>query len=324
MQVAIQPCGDSDAQEHYVDTIANKVPLSRMQPYLDESAVGVLQSYGKDSFAVWGVTRGNNDVNFNKWNRLEEGALVLLYRQRRFFASGYVAIKFVNEPLANDLWGVNQSGNTWECVFVLIDVRELELDVFSFNKAVEYAPTYIVQGFNVLSQEKSERVAELLELSEDKFFKSTAESEDKLIEQLALLKSTDANSITKTRKESGIFRRKLFPNNKPTICAVCGKEYPAELMVAAHIKMRASCSEEERLDINVVMPACKFGCDELYEKGFIIVDHKGLVVPSTQAFGVTNELDEFLDAIRGNKVIGFSSGNELYFEWHRRHRIYNG
>ncbi len=324
MQVAIQPCGDSDAQEHYVDTISNKVPLSRMQPYLEESELGVLQSYGKELFAVWGVTRGNKDVNFNKWNRLEEGALVLLYRQRKFFASGYVAIKFVNEQLANDLWGVNQNGSTWECVFVLIDVRELELDIFSFNKAVDYAPTYIVQGFNVLSEEKSERVAELLELSEDKFFKVGAESDDKLIEQLASLKSTDANSVTKTRKESGIFRKKLFPKNKPAICAICGKEYPAELMVAAHIKMRASCSQEERLDINVVIPVCKFGCDELYEKGFITVDHKGSVIPSTQALGITDELDEFLEGVRGNKVIGFSHDNELYYEWHRRHRIYNG
>ena len=39
MNVAIQPCGDSEAQKHHKGTIGNPVPKERILPYL-ESYVG--------------------------------------------------------------------------------------------------------------------------------------------------------------------------------------------------------------------------------------------------------------------------------------------
>ena len=34
MRIAVQPCGDSDAKEHFVDTIENLVPKERIYPLL--------------------------------------------------------------------------------------------------------------------------------------------------------------------------------------------------------------------------------------------------------------------------------------------------
>ena len=43
-------------------------------------------------------------------------------------------------------------------------------------------------------------------------------------------------------------------------------------LVAAHIKKRAACSLEEKKDYkSIVMPMCSFGCDYLYERGYIAV-----------------------------------------------------
>src|SRR5262245_46109236 len=62
-------------------------------------------------------------------------------------------------------------------------------------------------------------------------------------------------------------------------CALCGRTYPVAFLVAAHVKQRASCSEEERRDwAHVVMPLCKFGCDDLYEHGYVSVEPGGKIV----------------------------------------------
>jgi hypothetical protein len=48
------------------------------------------------------------------------------------------------------------------------------------------------------------------------------------------------------------------------------------MSVAAHVKQRAACTSAERLDIPAIaIPACKFGCDALYEAGYVMVDEKG-------------------------------------------------
>jgi hypothetical protein len=40
---------------------------------------------------------------------------------------------------------------------------------------------------------------------------------------------------------------------------------PRDLAVAAHIKRRADCSEEERPDVqNIAMVSCRLGCDALF------------------------------------------------------------
>ena len=53
-------------------------------------------------------------------------------------------------------------------------------------------------------------------------------------------------------------------------CALCGHQYPLRFLVAAHIKKRSICTDAERRDLrNVAMLVCTFGCDALYEAGWI-------------------------------------------------------
>ena len=52
--------------------------------------------------------------------------------------------------------------------------------------------------------------------------------------------------------------------------------------MAAHVKKRAVCSDTERRDLHhVAMLACSFGCDALYESGWITVDENGYVQTSS-------------------------------------------
>ena len=60
-------------------------------------------------------------------------------------------------------------------------------------------------------------------------------------------------------------------------CAICHRTFPVDLMVAAHIKPRSKCSTSERKNPNIVMPVCKVGCDDFFEKGYIKVGKDGVV-----------------------------------------------
>jgi len=88
---------------------------------------------------------------------------------------------------------------------------------------------------------------------------------------------TDTSVTSKGRKEQSKLRNYLFGDSKIYECALCKEKYPIEFMVAAHIKPRAKCTEEERKDLNIVMPLCKIGCDELYEKDFLQVTDEGTI-----------------------------------------------
>lgn len=100
MQLVLQPCGDSDAIEHYVDTIENPVSLERVLPFLPQSEHQRLRNTFGDSVAVWGVTPGKTGGNAKKWARMELGDTAMLYRDKRFFFKGEVAASaFAPDPI---------------------------------------------------------------------------------------------------------------------------------------------------------------------------------------------------------------------------------
>ncbi len=106
------------------------------------------------------------------------------------------------------------------------------------------------------------------------------------------------------RVEQGYLRQLLFGDRDVARCAICGNEYPIDLLVAGHIKRRSACSIRERKDArHVVMPVCKLGCDELFERGYVSVDDNGRVASSTRA--VTKRLAERLRLLEGEHAIVF-------------------
>ena len=60
------------------------------------------------------------------------------------------------------------------------------------------------------------------------------------------------------------------------------------------------------------MPLCKLGCDELFEKGFILVDKKGLV-EINQSKDITPDLETYLSQVEGNTCSHFNNFTEGFF-----------
>ncbi|WP_295664426.1 Helicase associated domain protein [uncultured Mucilaginibacter sp.] len=145
---------------------------------------------------------------------------------------------------------------------------------------------------------------------------SQADFDDQL-SYLTMLGPTDVSIDTFRRVEHHGLQKALFNAGQTFECAFCGSYFPRGLMVAAHIKPRALCQHQERLDLNVVVPACKFGCDELFERGYISVQD-GIILarndlPSTPA------VTDYINRLSGRTTPYFQERRRKYFEAHYQH-----
>ena len=135
----------------------------------------------------------------------------------------------------------------------------------------------------------------------------------RLLTRLNSLKNTDATISIKARLEQRLLKA-IMVESSIMPCAICGELFPIEFLVAAHIKKRTLCNEQERLDSNIVMPACKFGCDDLYEKGYVSVQD-GFVI-ALHKEPVTPVIFQKVNKIIGNACSHYNAGTKIYFESH--------
>ena len=145
-------------------------------------------------------------------------------------------------------------------------------------------------------------------------------SQDKDFEEhyklrLKEIKDTDGQTNqTHSRKEQGILRGILFKGVSEARCAICLRTFPTDIMVAAHIKPRSKCNTQERKNPNVVMPVCKVGCDDFFEKGYLIVDKRG-VVRLNEKMTSSIELQTILNSLTGNLCTHFNNETEDFFSY---------
>ncbi len=118
-RVILQPTGNSDSYEHYVDTIESPVEVNRIIKFLTASQHNDLRDTleGKTHIRIWGVTPGKGDVNRKKWLNIQSGDVTLFSRNGKIFASTTALAKIHNKELALDLWKTNSNGDTWEYLF---------------------------------------------------------------------------------------------------------------------------------------------------------------------------------------------------------------
>ena len=134
--------------------------------------------------------------------------------------------------------------------------------------------------------------------------------EDLIEEELAVEGPTDVERATLGRAEQRALRKLLLRGQEEADCGLCGRLTSAKYLVAAHIKPRRDCTEEERRDPNVAMLACLMGCDAAFENGDLRVFGNGVM-------SVTPELrsarPEWAARFRGSRAAIYSESNATYF-----------
>lgn len=136
-----------------------------------------------------------------------------------------------------------------------------------------------------------------------------------LAQRQVYLDATDGRALVSYRKEQSGLRRLLFGQKVTERCGICSREYPVQFLHTAHIKSRSACTLAERGDWqNVVMPACLFGCDALFERSFLRVGPNG-VIELQGEYDRTPSLAAFAKSLEGKVVKAFTPSNRGYFEW---------
>ena len=127
---------------------------------------------------------------------------------------------------------------------------------------------------------------------------------------------TDRRREVMTRLEQTLARRAVIGPLGTAFCALCNCEYSADLIVAAHIKRRSACSPSEKRDIaNNIVPMCRLGCDELFERGYVVVD--GGIVRATRR-RTTPIVKAYIKSLVGGRCVRWNKQSAPYFRWHAK------
>lgn len=125
----------------------------------------------------------------------------------------------------------------------------------------------------------------------------------------------DPAVTAKRRKEQEALRAFLVGNSDKAKCTLCLRDYPVSMLVAAHIKRRSECTDAEKLDFkNVATLMCKFGCDSLFEQGYISV--QAGKVCDLGRLDATPHIKKYIADLAGNAVSNWK-GSQKYYEWHK-------
>ena len=160
--VAIQPAASADAQEHYTNSVASGIELInyRTQAGADYE---VLMRVARDGrVALWGVTAGKRGVNAKKYQKLSVGDVVLFTKDKHVFSSGRISALIQNPQLAKAVWDSDESGETWEYMYALDDVRPQRIPYSVLSQAIGSSLGDNYMGFRPLDPTKSRAALGLL------------------------------------------------------------------------------------------------------------------------------------------------------------------
>lgn len=317
--VILQPAGTEQSNFNFNSTMKNPVDVEKII-FHEKNLEETLRSIYKDGkVPTWGVTPAKDNKNIAKWEKVNRGDVVFFYAKQKYFATAVVTGKLHNKELAKELWKWRDKEQTitWEYIYFLDEIKYIDISLSEMNQLINYN-TDKLQGFTVLSQKKSDSILNVYEyISEIHNTPATKENFNKAVKALKPGQPLDAQAKAYIRTEQSFLRQNLFGSNMTGICGICGQELPVNLLVAAHIKKRSECSYEEKVDAdNIVMPMCKFGCDDLYEKGYItIIEGK---VYAESRIPLTDYVKNYLQRIKNRDCKYWRDETKGYFRWHNQ------
>lgn len=149
--------GGHGTEKHYYDTIKSKRTISEISEFLTADEISKLTTYTHSRpHAVWGAVPGGG--NIRTWGTMEQGDYILVYRSGKIIAAAEVASKVHNPRLAEYFWGKDEDGKTWELVYFLTNLIEVDVSQSSLNLYLGYNENYFPRGFMSIDQQKTNKL----------------------------------------------------------------------------------------------------------------------------------------------------------------------
>jgi hypothetical protein len=164
----------------------------------------------------------------------------------------------------------SNSPTPYQLTYVVRDIKEWDIGRPEVWRPIGYRPQDQFR-LSVLSDDRATRLIEWLSENETRTREQFAELMLRRQDRIA----TDRECADFARIEQGFWRHQLLNNRTSAHCSICGRPFPVAFLVMAHIKRRADCTHEERMDPYNVIPMCLFGCDALFEKKVVTVGTGG-------------------------------------------------
>lgn len=230
---------------------------------------------------------------------------------------------FRSASLANQLWAPKTTANghqaSWEFMYAFNQPVDVSIPYDAIKGALG-GLAFPTREFSVLNQDQSNLILGYLEESTtEPPAQPSPTATRKLVKEFDQLE-TQYTGLRRTEQE---YLRQYFLAGSSGDCLLCGRTFSKDFLVAAHIKKRSKCSDAEKMDIPAIaMLACKFGCDELFERGMVVVSAQGKISPTRRLVDSTARLyvDEHL---KGRSVASWDgvASSHQYFEYH--HQLWN-
>jgi hypothetical protein len=120
------------------------------------------------------------------------------------------------------------------------------------------------------------------------------------------------------RTEQTILRKFVLGGQESGCCCICGRRFPIAFLVAAHIKRRSKCTQAEKEDRRNVVAMCRFGCDDLFERGYAYVADGKVRLNESRMSSVTPAVRTY-GALLSLKACEKWAQSEIFWVWHARY-----
>ncbi len=121
------------------------------------------------------------------------------------------------------------------------------------------------------------------------------------------------------RAEQAKIRSLKFGTSAELTCDMCGRAFPKRLVRAAHIKRRSHLDPGEHMNLGNIMAACAFGCDEMFEHGYIYVDSTGAIRTDNRVTPGSSLEEFFAERLAEHVCAAYSDASATFFAYHRVH-----
>lgn len=307
----LQPAVGHPAPSNVGKSLAKPVDLEAL-PLTPAERSGLRLAAGGQPIFAWGCTHDR------VWKRMQPGDQALFMTESGWIRfRGLVVATHESTSVAGAIWGSQSSD--YRYVYFLVGVRRCDLSRRSINEALQDTSSPTEDNWQQVRYiDDVDGVRRVLSLIGRQDLPNEAARGIEFATGLDEEDAEDGVRLAAYRKEHEDLKRLLFGNRLSMNCAVCGREFPRQFLITAHLKRRSVCSRKERVDPAVVLPMCTFGCDALYERGYLSMDSSTNLIVATEKTSLLQGA-EVASAVAG--LIGRRSPYPLgprkpYLDWH--------